>query len=189
MGLTGALALKQFIEAGGTLVAFDEASDFAIEQFGLPFENTTAGLSSSEFFIPGSLVRAKVDTDHPLAWGMPEEVAASFVRSRAFDVVELSRVREGGEEKTELPAPLPVETVVRYAEEDVLMSGWALGEERYLGGKGAVVRARLGEGDVVLFAFRPQFRGQPRGTYKLFFNALHGATLEDMPWQIDPATP
>jgi hypothetical protein len=184
MGLRGAMELERFVEAGGTLVALDGASDFAIEQFGLPLKNVTAGVASSKFFIPGSLVRADVDTDHPLAWGMQEEVATSFVRSRAFDIVELTREREGGREETKTPPRLPVENVVTYAEEDILMSGWALGEENHIGGKGAVVRVRLGQGEIILFAFRPQFRGQPRGTYKLFFNALHGATLEDMPWSV-----
>ena len=183
LGLEGALALEEFVANGGTLIAFDGASDFAIEQFGLPVKDVTSGVPSSKFFIPGSLVRATVDTEHPLAWGMPEEVAASFVRSRAFDRVELARVREGGEEQTKRPPPLPVETVVRYASDDILMSGWALGEEKTIGGKPAVLRVGLGRGEVVLFAFRPQFRGQPRGTYKLFFNALHGATIEDLPWK------
>ena len=58
------------------------------------------------------------------------------------------------------------------------MSGWALGEESHIGGKGAVVRVHLGKGEIVLFAFRPQFRGQSRGTYKLLFNALLNATLD-----------
>lgn len=188
IGLAGAMALKRFVESGGTLVALDGASDFAIDQFGLPVEDVTASLDSSEFFIPGSLVRARVDTQHPLAWGMQEEVAASFVRSRAFEPVELSRVREGGTEETEPPPPPPVEILASYATDDILMSGWALGEEEHIGGKGALVRVRLGRGDVVLFAFRPQFRGQPRGTYKLLFNALQGATLEDMPWTIETDT-
>jgi len=188
LGLAGSLRLKEFVESGGTLVALDGASDFAIEQFGLPLENSVAGVASSTFFIPGSLVRAKVDTDHPLAWGMQEEAAASFVRSRAFETVRLTQVREGGAEETAAPPKLPVETVVSYADEDILMSGWALGEESYIGGKSAVVRVQLGRGDIILFAFRPQFRGQPRGTYKLFFNALQGATLEDMP-RIEPTQP
>jgi hypothetical protein len=183
MGLAGALALKRFVEQGGTLVTLDGASDFAIEQFGLPVKNTTAGVPSSRFFIPGSLIRAEVDTEHPLAWGMREEVATSFVRSRAFEVVELTREREGGREDTKSPPALPIETIARYAEEDILMSGWALGEESTIGGKSAMMRVGLGQGEVVLFGFRPQFRGQPRGTYKLFFNALQGATLEEMPWK------
>ncbi len=182
MGLAGALALQGFVEEGGMLVALDGASDFVIEQFGLPLRNVTDGLASTKFFIPGSLIRAEIDTDHPLAWGMRDEVAASFVRSRAFETVELSQEREGGREDTK-PAPtMPIEVVATYAEEDLLMSGWALGEKATIGGKGALVRAKLGRGEVVLFGFRPQFRGQPRGTYKLLFNALQGATLEAMPF-------
>ena len=172
LGLEGALALKKYVEEGGTLVALDAASDFAIAQFGLPLRNAVARLSARQFFIPGSLVRIKIDAAHPLAYGMPEEAAASFVRSRAFDIVRLSPKGEGGRADLPPPPKPPVEVVARYAKNDILMSGWALGEKKYLGGKAAVVRARLGRGEVVLFGFRPQFRGQPRGTYKLFFNAL-----------------
>ncbi|MFB3131612.1 MAG: M14 family metallopeptidase, partial [Rhodothermales bacterium] len=181
LGLEGSLALKRYVEQGGTLVAFDGASDFVIDQFGLPVENTVAGASQREFFIPGSLVRMIIETDHPLAFGMEEEAVASFVRSRAFKTVQLSGKGEGGrEDLPAAPAP-PVDVVVRYAKDDILMSGWALGEEDHIGGMAAVMRVQLGQGDVVLFGFRPQFRGQPRGTYKLFFNALHGATLDQLP--------
>ncbi len=181
LGLEGAVALKKYVEQGGTVVAIDGASDFLIEQFGLPVQNVVAGVSSRQFFVPGSLIRMEIDTKHPLAYGMQEEAAASFQRSRAFKVVRLSRKGEGGKE--DIPAaPFPaVEVVARYAKEDILMSGWALGDKKHIGGKAAMMRIRLGKGDVVLFGFRPQFRGQPRGTYKLFFNALHGATLEQLP--------
>ena len=72
--------------------------------------------------------------------------------------------------------------IARYVKHDLLMSGWAMGEERYLAGRPAMVSVGLGSGRVVLFGFRPQFRGQPRGTYKLLFNAIYRATtLVDRP--------
>jgi hypothetical protein len=181
LGLEGALALKQFVEQGGTLVALDGASDFAIEQFGLPVRNVVRDLSPQSFFIPGSLIRTDVDTRHPLAFGMQTQTGVSFQRSRAFETVRLDRKGEGGVEEIEEAPPPLVQVVARYAQEELLMSGWALGEKKYLAGKAAMVNVKLGEGQVVLFGFRPQFRGQPGGTYKLLFNALHAATLEALP--------
>ena len=181
LGIEGAVALKRYIEAGGTVVALDAANDFAIEQFGLPVQNVVSGLSSKQFFIPGSLVKIAVETEHPLAYGMQPQTAASFNRSRAFKVVKLSRKGEGGKEDIpEAPSPA-VEIIARYEKKDLLMSGWALGEEKYIGGKAAMMRVGLGKGDVILIGFRPQFRGQPRGTYKLLFNSLLGLTLDEIP--------
>jgi hypothetical protein len=111
---------------------------------------------------------------------MPGEAAAFFSRSRAFETIRLPRADEGGREDTERASAPPVDVITRYAENDILMSGWALGEER-LAGRPAMVRARIGEGGVVLFGFRPQHRGQSRGTYKLIFNALYDATVKRRP--------
>jgi zinc carboxypeptidase len=172
LGLEGIMKIKQYTEQGGTLIALDAASDLVIEQFGLPVENITAGKSSSQFFIPGSLVRAKVDTENPLAYGVQPEIAASFSRSRAFKIKVKSQKGEGGLEKT-VSAPLPaVKTVVRYAEKDILMSGWAKGQNKYLKNKAAMMDVSLGNGHIILFGFKPQFRGQPRASYKLLFNAI-----------------
>lgn len=181
LGLEGALALKQYVEAGGTLVALDAASDFAIEQFGLPIRNVVKDVSPQSFFIPGSLIRTHINTNHPLAYGMQDQTAVSFQRSRAFETVRLNRRGEGGKEDIEAAPPPQVQVIARYAAEDLLMSGWALGEAQYIAGKAAMVNVPLGEGQVVLFGFRPQFRGQPGGTYKLLFNTLHAATLDQLP--------
>jgi len=178
MGLEGALALENFVDSGGTLLAFDSAGDFVIAQFGLPIENVTEGLSDTQFFIPGSLIRADVQTDYPLAFGVQPEVAASFSRSRAFKIDRLDRKGEGGREEIEKAARPPIHIPVRYAEDNLLMSGWALGENKYLSNKAAVMNIEFGEGNIVLYGFRPQFRGQSRGTYKLIFNALFMSTVE-----------
>ncbi|MFW6202630.1 MAG: M14 family zinc carboxypeptidase, partial [Gemmatimonadota bacterium] len=174
LGVEGAAALKRYVEDGGTVVALDAATEFAIRQFGLPVRGMGGFGDAAPFAIPGSLIRIDVDTTSPLAWGMPDEAAAFFSNSRAFAVVDPA---EEGDAKA--PAP-PVEVVARYAEDDLLMSGWARGEE-FLAGRPAVLRVGLGEGDVVLIGFRAQFRAQPRGTFKLLFNPLHGAGVEDLP--------
>ena len=184
IGLEGALALRRFVEGGGLLLTLDEASDLAIEQFGLPLRNVTDGLEPQEFFIPGSLLRIRVDPTDPIAWGMPAAAVAVFVRSRAFAV--RSPVDEDGggsssEDGERAEGAPPVDVVARFAAEDLLVSGWELGGEEVLGGRAAAARVPLGEGEVVLLSFRSQFRGQPRATFKLLFNALYAATMEELP--------
>ena len=191
LGLAGAYALQRFVKDGGTVVTFGDASDFAISQFGLPIRNIVFGASGQNFSIPGSLIRATVDTSDPLAYGMADEVAVNFVRGAAYDVLgqagcvddllnqrNCREVTRGGRPLIEPESVSRFDSVVNYAAEDLLMSGWALGTE-HIASKSAMARVPHGDGEVILFGFRPQFRGQPRGTYKLIFNALHGATIDD----------
>ena len=111
---------------------------------------------------------------------MQKEVAASFNRSRAFKTVVKSNKGEGGTEQTVEAAPLPdVDVVATYAKKDILMSGWALNEEKYIGGKAAMMSVGHGNGKIILFAFRPQFRGQPRATYKLVFNSIYWGSMKN----------
>jgi hypothetical protein len=156
--------------SGGRVVAFDKATEFAIQQFGLPIRNVLTGLTPEQFFIPGSLIRLRVDNTHDLAYGMPGETAALFARSQAFSVVPAAR--EGDQQAPQQP----VDVVARYSDSDLLLSGWEIGAQRYIANRAAVVRVAVGEGDVVLFGFRPEFRAYPRATYKLLFNAIFGAS-------------
>ena len=57
-----------------------------------------------------------------------------------------------------------------------LLSGYLIGE-KFLQGRAAALDVRLGNGHVVLIGFRPQWRGQPFGTFRMLFNAAlyHGA--------------
>jgi hypothetical protein len=159
LGEAGAASLRRFVEEGGTLVAWDDSVDFVIEQLRLPLRNALAGLKTSEFYCPGSVLRAEVDTSHPLARGLRRETDVYFVNSAAFELTDPSRVR----------------VVARYAErpEEVLRSGWLLGA-RHLAGRAALVEIPHGRGRVVLFGFRPQHRAQTWGTFPFVFNALGG---------------
>lgn len=173
IGLEGTLSLKNYVANGGVMIMFDQACDLAIDEFGLPVNNITKNYSSSTFFIPGSIIRMKVNNKDPLAFGMKEEAAASFSRSRAFETIVPSRKAEGGNELIKLPVPRPdVTAVATYASSDLLMSGWALGENR-IKNKGAMMNVKHGSGNVILIGFRPQFRGQSRNTYKLIFNSIY----------------
>jgi glutamine amidotransferase-like uncharacterized protein len=53
----------------------------------------------------------------------------------------------------------------------VLLSGWVLHPER-IAGKAAILEVQQGNGHVILFGIRPQYRGQSIVTYPLLFNSL-----------------
>jgi hypothetical protein len=105
VGQEGVEQLRRFVDRGGRIVAFDAATDFAIEHFGLPVENTVAGVSRNELYIPGSLIRMQVESANPVAWGMPRDAAAFFQESRAFRVS--ADAAAGARRPRSLPAMLP----------------------------------------------------------------------------------
>jgi hypothetical protein len=160
LGKEGVKALREFAEAGGTLIFLNRASDFAIEQFELPLRDVTAGLKRTDFYGPGSILRTELDTTHPLTKGMPKDSIAWFENSPAFEF-------------TDKNASTRVRIVAWYPhDKDPLLSGWLLGGD-LLKGKAALVEVGLGKGRVILFGFRPQYRAQSLATYPLLFNALH----------------
>jgi hypothetical protein len=155
IGDVGAENLKKFVDGGGKLICFDDSCEMVIKRFALPMKNVLTGLRRNEFYNPGSIVRLEVDTTQTLARGLRQDTAAYFTTSSAFDVTDDQRVK----------------TIAQYAVKDALLSGWMLGE-KYINGKTALVEATYGKGKVILFAFRPQHRGQSWGTFPFIFNAL-----------------
>jgi hypothetical protein len=151
VGENGAAALREFVAAGGTLIFLNRSSEYAVEHLGIKARNVVSGVSNRDFYVPGSLLNVKLDTRHPLTLGLPDEIAIWSEHSPVWETNE--------------------STVARYPQAKVLASGWLLGE-KLLTGRSALVDARLGQGHVVLFGMRPQYRAQSYQTFKLFFNAL-----------------
>jgi hypothetical protein len=148
--------LRRFVQDGGTLICFDASSELAIKRFNLPLRNVLEGVSASEFYCPGSILRINLDKTHPITRGMPRSTDAYFIDSSAFEVTD------GGTR---------VRVIARYAERDVLRSGWLMGESR-IAGRIALAEVSMGKGRIILFGFRPQHRGQTWGTFPLIFNSI-----------------
>ena len=156
----GVKNLKEFVTNGGMLICFDDSCDLAIKEFNLPLRNVLEGVRTSEFYCPGSIVAIEVDNKSPVAAMLPATLPAYFVTSAAFTATADANVR----------------VIARYAKENVLLSGWLLGEDK-LRGQIALAEVGLGKGRIVLFGFRPQHRGQSWATLPLIWNALSSATI------------
>lgn len=165
IGKEGVQALKDFVQNGGTLITFADSGELVASEFNVPVRNVLAG-SREDFNIPGSIVRILVDTNHPVGYGMPEEAAAFLDGPIAW--------------QTMMPGPeLKRYVIASYPDDarDILLSGWAKGQDR-LTRRSALVAFEQGKGKIVMFSFRPQYRAQSEGTYKLLFNAIRWSEID-----------
>jgi hypothetical protein len=158
IGNEGAQQLRDFVTKGGTLIAFGNASLFAIDQFNLPITNVVAGVGQNQFFCSGSLLRVEIkEPAHPVVAGLPLTLPVMFERNPVFDT------RPGFRGKV----------LASYVKDrNPLLSGFLLGAE-LIQGKAAAIDANYGTGHIIMLGFRPQWRGQSHGTYKFFFNAVY----------------
>jgi len=164
IGAEGVKALEEFVRSGGTLITFDAAGELPMEMFDIGVRGSLrAGTGPNDWSCPGSLLRVTVDPSHPLGFGMPAEAIVTSTGGQAYELTLLNDYNKGGRE---------AKAVVHYAKQNLLASGWLSGESAATG-RPAMVDARLGQGRVVLFGFRPQFRGQTFGTFKLLLNAIY----------------
>ncbi len=179
IGAAGVAELERFVREGGTLIALDDATELPVRFFPLPVRNVVrpaaadpgaAGRAEPSFYSPGALLRITLDPAHPLALGMPREAVVFSTGGHAFEITLLEDFNRGER---------AVRSVARYADKNLLASGWVTGERTVLG-KHVLLEARHGQGRVVLFAFRPQFRGQPFGTFKLLLNAVYLASAQKL---------
>ncbi|MCO5223969.1 MAG: hypothetical protein M9953_01410 [Thermomicrobiales bacterium] len=160
LGQLGMDSLREFVTDGGTLIGIDAGTEALVQDLALPASNALSRYKNDEFYCPGSLVRIVVDNHHPLGYGLPRDLPVLFMSSVAFDT-----------------ASKDATTVAHYPSTDPLMSGWILGA-RHLERKSALVDVRYGDGTVVLIGFRPYFRAQTRGSYRVLFNAILRAGYE-----------
>ena len=164
IGDVGARAIDAFVRAGGTLVCINQSANFAITALDLPVKNVVAGVARKDFFASGSILEVTTDPAHPVMAGMPERAKVFVDGSPVFTTLEGF---EGSALAKYAPSGSP------------RLSGYLLGE-KYLNGHAAALDVKHGRGRVVLIGFRPQWRGQPFGTFRVVFNsALFGRDMAE----------
>jgi hypothetical protein len=159
--------LKKFMEKGGSVITIGRSTSLAYHlKLGVTDalvevkNGKQALLSSEKFYIPGSVLRVKIDNSLPSAWGMDSDADIIFNSSPVFritpDAVSLRKIKP----------------IAWFDSSQPLRSGWAWGQE-YLQDGVAAFEANVGSGK--LYAFGPEitFRAQTYSTFKLIFNQLY----------------
>ncbi len=161
--------LMTFSDQGGTVLAWGRSAKLfegilkikhgeEEEEFQLPFRDLSPALVKGGLYVPGSLVQVDVLQGHPLTLGMPESIGV-FSRGRPIFQTSVPKF------------DMDRRVIGSYPEKDILMSGYASGEEK-MGQKSAMIWMQKGEGQFVFYGFNPQFRASTQTSFKLLFNAI-----------------
>jgi len=158
--------LKKFAENGGTILTIGSSTVLA-HHLGIPVRDAlvetvngaTRALPREKYYVPGSILEARIDNTQPLAYGMDEHAMVFYDESPAF------RLQPEASSKN-------VKPIAWYDSPTPLRSGWAWGQQ-YLDQTVSIVDAPYGKGHIVLYGNEVLWRGQPHGTFKLFFNGIY----------------
>jgi hypothetical protein len=161
-------AIDDFVKSGGTVVAWNQGATSVASALHLPVRNVVQGVNRRDFFTGGSVMRVTTDPSQPVMAGMPAQADVFVFNSPVFTTTE-------GFDGTVL-AKFPADVTP-------LRSGFLSGPQ-YIKGFAAALDVKHERGHVVLFAFQPQWRGQPTGTFRTVFNAAffaHGIADQAKP--------
>ncbi len=170
IGKKGMQKILSFLDNGGKIISWGNSTGLFMgtltlehgnndkEEFRLPVNDISSSLRKNGLYVPGSLVRLKLKKDHPLTYGMEDEVGV-FFRARPVFTTSIPHF------------DLDRRVIGYFPEKDILLSGYGEKIEK-LGNKVGLVWVKKNKGQLILFAFNPQFRASTQSTYKLLFNAL-----------------
>lgn len=144
--------IRQFVKAGGTVVAWSNLADYMIETLNMDVTTIPASKDREKFGCPGSVLEIEVNTSHPITYGMQKNGFAFFRSNR---VLKANRHRVLG----------------KYPNTNPLASGYLLGAN-IIQGTDNIIYDTIGKGRAVIISFEPVFRDRPVGTFKLVFNSI-----------------
>ena len=150
----GVRNLVDWVNAGGHYVGFRGGGARLAALIGL----STANLHFPLADVPGSLIRAKVAQNSPLARGVGRFVWV------LFDDDLIAKVPRGGAEDVPIVYP-------DLESDDWFVSGFA-DDPRSVSRTAVCVDQRAGDGRVVIFPSDPNRRGMPEGMQRVLWNAM-----------------
>lgn len=170
IGDEGQVKLMTFLDGGGIIIAWGRSTKLftgqleikrgkdEVEEFQLPFKDISEKVRKAGLYCPGSLIKILLLEDHPITLGMEPEIGVfsrgNPVFSTSFPNFDMDR-----------------RVIGKFPETDILLSGYCENEEK-MGNKAGIVWLKKGQGQLVLFAFNPQFRASTSVSYKLMFNSI-----------------
>jgi len=159
--------LKAFIENGGKVVAVGSASVLAYH-LDLPVRNalveiqrdgTERALPGEKYYVPGSVLETRINTQARQNWGMGENSFVLFNNNPVFKFKPEAKLQG-------------IQALSWFDSQAPLRSGWAWGEAYLEDGITAFV-APIGKGELVIYTPEITYRAQAHGTFKMLFNNLY----------------
>ncbi len=147
-------AVDEFVRGGGTIVGWAGGATGLATALRL-LRNVIAGVPKAQYFTGISVVQILTDPTHPVMSGMPAVADVIVSGSPVFTTVD-------GFDGSVL-AKYP-------SDKSSLRSGFVNGDQ-LMRGYAAAVDVKRDRGHVILFAFHPNWRGQPMGSFRMVFNS------------------
>jgi hypothetical protein len=151
----GIKQLRAFVLNGGTLICFDESTEFAINHLNLPVTITTSVKPFLKVPTVGQVIPIEVNRKHSVGQTLRNDIRYYATALRVFTMDELESAH----------------VIARY-ELNQKSRGGNSKEENNISNPVAVADVPLGKGRVILFGFSPTYDRQASATLPLLFRAI-----------------
>ncbi len=167
--------IKSWVQAGGTLITFKTASEWAIKngivKEKLVQQDTAKNIKRIDYEngpdtegakqIGGSIFQVDLDVTNPIGFGFSDRKVSVYRNGRTFLK----------------PSKVPYNTVAQYTATPLIGGYIHKTDIKNVANSAAILFSTDGAGRVILFSDNPNFRGTWYGTNKLFLNALYFGSM------------
>lgn len=171
MGKEGLKKLMKYVDNGGRILSWGGSTELFMgkqtiehgedekESFKLPVSNRADRMEEKGLYIPGSFVRVNLNKNSLLNVGMQDQTGVFY---RGDPVLQTSAPIFDMDRRVLGHFP---------EDKDILLSGYAEKADE-IAGEPTHAWVSKGEGKIIMFSFRPQFRASTTADFKMIFNGL-----------------